>query len=127
LTDIDAGFDKYGRVDVKIGGETILSATDGAIELEYKDGDQDNEIGYIQIKDEDTKLIIESGEIAGRLSGLEDLQENREGLKNFGLVTARAINQVHGEVQDGDSFFIFEDDRLKVNQDLIDDASLVRA
>lgn len=133
ITNLDASFDKYGRVTVKIGSEEILSAKDGKkLELRLED---DSTISLVDldgnITKSDTTDIIRSGSLKGHLDGLEDANRSLEDLKTFTKTLSDAINLVHSDGGKDIDFFEFEETpdgfKLKVNQELIDDPGLVNA
>lgn len=66
---------------------------------------------------------IKSGKIDGNLESLEEIADRKEGLLAFGEGLAEAINKAH-EYTD---IFIFEDGKLRINEEIHKDPSLIVA
>ena len=103
ITNFDTSFDKYGRVEVSIGGTPIKG--------EIKVGDLEN-------------LNITSGTLKGNKDAVEDLNLQKENLDKFTATMATAINTVHGT-----DFFVNSNssEGIKVSAELQADNSKVNA
>lgn len=132
ISNIDVDFDEYGRTNIELGGETILTPKGEINKLKLNTNDEGEIIGIV-LKDDETKDLtdsITSGEIKGRIDSLDDIEGRKEELEIFAKTMSEAINTVHGDldIEEGDTrFFIYEDGQLEVNEDLLEDPSKIIA
>lgn len=116
MTDISTDFDKYGRVEIKLGTQDVLTGTDKHAMTSSPDG-KNISIGG-------TSVDIKSGQIAGNIDGLKEIEGRIDDLDKFTGMMAKAINDAHGTpIFDG----IDKAGTIKVNQDILDDNSKIIA
>lgn len=124
MAEIDTSFDKFGRVEVsmepKVDGEMVVvlgkNVTGEDIKniMSSSEDGKDISIGEVGVK-------VESGQIAGNIEGLGDIEARLKDLDEFAAMMAGAINGAHAGVD------IFVGDptiragNIKVNSEIIED------
>lgn len=86
IANISTGFDKYGRVEISIGDQEVLKGADK--NTMTVDVDQQFKIGT-------ENITIESGQIAGNLEGLDEINGRLNDLNDFTNNMATMINAEH--------------------------------
>ncbi|OJF93933.1 flagellar hook-associated protein FlgK [Alkalibacterium sp. 20] len=114
--DISVERDKFNRVSVEIGGQTILDSNSrkeltvvmGSVDGKgiFSNGettDLSTEPGTIIIGNE--IVTPESGKMKGTQDGLEVISDSQKDLNDFAGSFGKAVNAIHGGGEDGFNFF----------------------
>lgn len=141
--DISTEKDKFNRVTVEIGGETVLDSSSRKelavvtgknenSEFELADGttvsseDGELELGSIIIKSEDPSKakIIEpkTGTMKGTQDALDVITKGQADLNKFTSDFGQAVNKIHSDDGKGDNFFEFDDSKNPAASIKISDA-----
>lgn len=156
IANIDASFDKFGRVEVSVkdeaGGKIVVLGKDAAGNdvKETMFVDDDGKTISIGEADPDdptkpidpnnvVKIEVESGQIAGNIEALEEIEGRIKDLNEFAGMMADEINKVHTLDKDGnpiadiENIFVSPDGtditagNIKVNDEIIEDPSKIIA
>lgn len=156
IADVSLDFDKYGRVGITMGGNE-KNAADESIKSDIltKEGNQ-NFINYkdgkISLYDEPydkdatiaqtakSELNITNGKLLGNMDAIGDIKVAKKNLDKMALTMAKAINDVHKDLNttyeptvpgDQKSIFTFDESKgaksIKVNEKLVKDNSLLQS
>ncbi|MDX9916873.1 MAG: flagellar hook-associated protein FlgK [Gudongella sp.] len=126
ITDFKVETDKYGRVQLSVGSESVLEYTGNKVVFGSSYDENLDPVNPPPLLDK----LSSKGAVKGYVDAIEVLEEQNTDLAIFAEAIADEFNAAHnGGAPDDEKrdIFIFEDGKMKINQDIINDNNLLRA
>ncbi len=125
ISGVEASYDKFNRVSVSVGGQSVL--TEDSINKMSVASDP---AGQLMVNKE--TIDITSGNIKGSQEALTEIDTKKQELNELAYTFATAVNKVHSDGGEGTDFFELGTDKnyaasIQVNQEILDDVSKINA
>ena len=125
IAGVEASYDKFNRVSITVGGESVL--TENSISKMSVAPDSDG-----QLVVNETNIAITSGNIKGSQEALTEIDTKKQELNDIAFTFATAMNEVHSDGGAGIPFFTLGEGEdyaasIQVNKDILDDVSKINA
>ncbi|WP_035051344.1 flagellar hook-associated protein FlgK [Carnobacterium pleistocenium] len=126
IAGVEASYDKFNRVSITVGGQSVLTE-DSIAELSVGTDPTD---GQLSVDGE--PIAITSGNIKGSQEALTEIDTKKQELNDLAFTFATAVNKIHSDGGTGADFFELGsgDDyaaSIQVNQEILDDVSTINA
>ncbi|WP_034537494.1 flagellar hook-associated protein FlgK [Carnobacterium inhibens] len=125
IAGVEASYDKFNRVSVTVGGESVL--TEDSIS---KMSVAPDPAGQLVVNE--TNIAITSGNIKGSQEALTEIDTKKQELNELAYTFATAVNKVHSNGEEGIPFFDLGEDEnyaasIQVNKEILADTSKINA
>jgi len=125
ITGVEASYDKFNRVSVSVGGQTVLTE-DSIAEMSVAS----DPAGQLMVNKE--AIAIKSGNIKGSQEALIEIDTKKQELNELAFTFATAVNAVHSDGGEGADFFELGADKnyaasIQVNKEILNDVSKINA
>ncbi|MER2131943.1 MAG: flagellar hook-associated protein FlgK [Carnobacterium inhibens] len=125
IAGVEASYDKFNRVSVTVGGESVL--TEDSISKMSVSPDTEGQL-VVDGKD----IEITSGNIKGSQEALTEIAIKKKDLNEIAFTFATAMNEVHSDGGKGIPFFTLGTDgnyaaSIQVNEEILDDVTKINA
>lgn len=125
IAGVEASYDKFNRVSITVGGESVL--TEDSIAKMSVAADP---AGQLTVNDK--TVDITSGNIKGSQEALSEIDTKKQELNELAFTFATAVNTVHSDGGEGLNFFELGTDgnyaaSIQVNKEILADVSKINA
>ena len=125
IAGVEASYDKFNRVSITVGGESVLTEDSIA-----KMSVATDSAGQLTINDK--TVDITSGNIKGSQEALSEIDTKKQELNELAFTFATAVNTVHSDGGEGLNFFELGTDgnyaaSIQVNKEILADVSKINA
>ncbi|AGY82357.1 flagellar hook-associated protein FlgK [Carnobacterium inhibens] len=125
IAGVEASYDKFNRVSITVGGESVL--TEDSIAKMSVAADR---AGQLTVNDKN--VDITSGNIKGSQEALSEIDTKKQELNELAFTFATAVNTVHSDGGEGLNFFELGTDgnyaaSIQVNKEILADVSKINA
>lgn len=125
IAGVEASYDKFNRVSITVGGESVLTEDSIA-----KMSVATDPAGQLTVNDK--TVDITSGNIKGSQEALSEIDTKKQELNELAFTFATAVNTVHSDGGEGLNFFELGTDgnyaaSIQVNKEILADVSKVNA
>lgn len=126
IAGVEASYDKFNRVSITVGGESVLTE-DSIAELSVGTDPTD---GQLSVGKE--TITITSGNIKGSQEALTEIDTKKQELNDLAFTFATAVNKIHSDGGTGADFFELGSGEdyaasIQVKQEILDDVSTINA
>ncbi|WP_407371275.1 flagellar hook-associated protein FlgK [Carnobacterium sp.] len=127
IAGVESTYDKFNRVSITVGGESVL--TEDSISKMSVSSDLDK-VGQLVVDGKD--IEITSGNIKGSQEALTEIDTKKQELNELAFTFATAVNAVHSNGGEGTNFFELGTDgnyaaSIQVNKEILNDVSKINA
>lgn len=125
IAGVEASYDKFNRVSITVGGESVLTEDSIA-----KMSVATDRAGQLTVNDK--TVDITSGNIKGSQEALSEIDTKKQELNELAFTFATAVNTVHSDGGEGLNFFELGTDgnyaaSIQVNKEILADVSKINA